>query len=135
VEEPGDQVSSVLEQEPMPKFNYVSGSKETSRQNNHMVRKLNLIRENSNLNTVKIHRESSSTGGSVKAQLRQSNKEKLHNMREIKKYLDNIFKDLKEASQQVQVMQANNLRVPIELSENFNKHVKKTFHRVQLNIF
>lgn len=100
-----------------------------------MVRKLNLIRENSNLNTVKIHRESSSTGGSVKAQLRQSNKEKLHNMREIKKYLDNIFKDLKEASQQVQVMQANNLRVPIELSENFNKHVKKTFHRVQLNIF
>lgn len=63
-----------------------------------MSRNLSVARENSLANTVKIQRESSSNGNSAtnRTPHRHSNKEKVQQMKEIKKYLDTIFKDLKE---------------------------------------
>lgn len=100
---------------------------------------LELIREGSQVNTVKIHRESSSNANSVCATNKQSksltNREKLAQLKEIKKYLDSLFKDLKEAVQQVAIMEASNIKIHPEIIENLNKQIKKCFRRIELNIY
>jgi uridine kinase len=88
---------------------------------------------------MRLNRDSSSTGNSATAILKPlskfSNKDKVQQMKEIKKYLDTLFKDLKEVVMQVSILQSNKIKVHQEVMENLNKQVKKCFHKIQLNIY
>ena len=51
-------------------------------------------------------------------------------MKDIKKYLDNIFKELKEVIDQVNILTAYKIDPSTELLDSVNKQVKKTYHKV-----